>query len=61
MFKSSSKKHLSGGDMRLASGGRINRDKPLQFTFDGKTYGGYEGDTLACIDRQWCSSGGAQF
>ena len=33
--------------MRLASGGRINRDKPLQFTFDGKTYGGYEGDTLA--------------
>ena len=46
MFKSSSKNH-SGGDMRLASGGRINRDKPLQFTFDGKTYGGYEGDTLA--------------
>ena len=33
--------------MRLASGGRINRDKPLTFTFDGKTYGGYEGDTLA--------------
>ena len=33
--------------MRLASGGRINRDKPLEFTFDGKTYSGFEGDTLA--------------
>lgn len=32
---------------RLASGGRINRDKPLSFTFNGKTYQGYEGDTLA--------------
>src|SRR5699024_32146 len=32
---------------RLASGGRINRDRPLSFTFNGKRYQGYEGDTLA--------------
>ena len=28
-------------------GGRINRDKPIEFVFDGKKYTGYEGDTLA--------------
>ena len=33
--------------MRLEVGGRIDRDKPLSFSFDGKQYGGYEGDTLA--------------
>ena len=33
--------------MRLEAGGRINRDKPLAFTFNGTRYGGYEGDTLA--------------
>ena len=32
---------------RLAQGGRIDRTKPLRFTFDGKTYYGYQGDTLA--------------
>ncbi len=32
---------------RLASGGLIDRSKPISFTFDGKTYGGYTGDTLA--------------
>jgi len=32
---------------RLASGGRINRDKPIQFTFNGQPYSGYEGDTVA--------------
>ncbi len=32
---------------RLASGGRIDRSKPLNFTFDGRKYQGYEGDTLA--------------
>lgn len=32
---------------RLASGGRIDRNKVLNFTFDGKPYKGYEGDTLA--------------
>lgn len=39
----------SGGERpsRLASGGLIARDQPLQFRFDGKPFTGYEGDTLA--------------
>ena len=32
---------------RLASGGRIDRSKVLNFTFNGKTYQGYAGDSLA--------------
>ncbi|MEU9309708.1 sarcosine oxidase subunit delta family protein [Streptomyces sp. NPDC048256] len=32
---------------RLATGGRIDRDTPLTFTFDGTEYQGYRGDTLA--------------
>ena len=33
---------------RLSTGGRlIDRAKPLSFTFDGRTYRGYQGDTLA--------------
>ena len=28
-------------------GGQINRNQPLNFKFDGKSYAGYEGDTLA--------------
>ncbi len=32
---------------RLASGGRINRKRPLIFNFDGRSMMGYEGDTLA--------------
>ena len=32
---------------RLASGGRIDREKPLRFTFDGRGYQGFAGDTLA--------------
>src|ERR1700719_2822018 len=32
---------------RLATGGRINRAISLTFTFNGKTYQGYQGDTLA--------------
>ena len=32
---------------RLATGGRIDRTQPLRFTFDGKRYGGFAGDTLA--------------
>jgi len=32
---------------RLNSGGRIDRSKPLRFTFNGKSYQGYAGDTLA--------------
>ena len=33
--------------MRLATGGSIDREKPLSFTFDGKQYSGFKGDTLA--------------
>jgi len=32
---------------RLDSGGLIDRSKPISFWFDGKTYEGFEGDTLA--------------
>ena len=33
--------------MRAPSTGRINRKKPISFTFDGTKYQGYEGDTIA--------------
>ena len=32
---------------RLSSGGRIDRSQPINFKFNGKTLGGYKGDTLA--------------
>jgi sarcosine oxidase subunit alpha len=32
---------------RLASGGLIERGTPLSFTFDGATFSGFAGDTLA--------------
>ena len=32
---------------RLSTGGRIDRSKPLKFKFNGKTYTGFSGDTLA--------------
>ncbi len=32
---------------RRDKGGQIDRNKPLSFTFDGRSYVGYEGDTLA--------------
>ena len=32
---------------RLSSGGRIDRSKPIDFTFNGKNYAGFVGDTLA--------------
>ena len=32
---------------RLAHGGRVNRSNVLTFTFNGQTYKGYEGDSLA--------------
>ena len=32
---------------RLQSGGLINRAIPLTFTFNGRTYQGFQGDTLA--------------
>ncbi|MFN7222453.1 MAG: sarcosine oxidase subunit alpha family protein [Paracoccaceae bacterium] len=33
--------------MRVDAKGRIDRTKPLTFAFDGRTYAGYKGDTLA--------------
>ena len=38
---------MSGQSFRLASGGLVDRSKPLSFSFDGSTFGGYQGDTLA--------------
>jgi sarcosine oxidase, subunit alpha len=35
------------GDYRTPTGGRVDRAKPIGFTFDGKSYGGVAGDTLA--------------
>ena len=32
---------------RTDSGGRVNRTRPVRFTFDGSTYLGFAGDTLA--------------
>ncbi len=32
---------------RIAEGGLIDRSKPLQFRFDGTSYSGFQGDTLA--------------
>jgi sarcosine oxidase subunit alpha len=32
---------------RAAEGGRINRDRTINFSFDGRRYEGYAGDTLA--------------
>ncbi len=32
---------------RLAQGGRIHRARPLSFSFEGRSYQGYEGDTVA--------------
>ncbi|MDP4795567.1 MAG: 2Fe-2S iron-sulfur cluster-binding protein, partial [Rhodospirillales bacterium] len=32
---------------RLHDGGRVNRSQPITFRFNGRSYTGYEGDTLA--------------
>ncbi|HEY8288427.1 MAG TPA: 2Fe-2S iron-sulfur cluster-binding protein, partial [Acetobacteraceae bacterium] len=32
---------------RVPAGGRIDRDRPVPFEFDGRAYTGFEGDTLA--------------
>jgi len=37
----------SSQPFRLAAGGRIDRRKSVNFSFDGKTYEGFAGDTLA--------------
>ncbi|MDB6083869.1 MAG: sarcosine oxidase subunit alpha [Gammaproteobacteria bacterium] len=37
----------TGGALRTQSGGRIDRSRPLRFTFDGQSHQGFAGDTLA--------------
>ena len=37
----------SANRFRLPSGGRIDRSRPLSFRFEGRSYTGYAGDTLA--------------
>ncbi|HVR66440.1 MAG TPA: sarcosine oxidase subunit alpha [Verrucomicrobiae bacterium] len=38
---------MNGQPNRLPEGGRIDRTKPIAFTFNGKRLTGYQGDTLA--------------
>jgi sarcosine oxidase subunit alpha len=38
---------MKDNSRRLPTGGLIDRSRPLSFTFDGKIFSGYEGDTLA--------------
>ncbi|MET8248954.1 sarcosine oxidase subunit alpha family protein [Streptomyces sp. NPDC005202] len=38
---------VAGQPLRLSAGGRVHRDEPLTFTFDGTQYQGFRGDTLA--------------
>ena len=35
------------GSFRLDKGGRVNRDKPVSFRFNGRQLTGFEGDTIA--------------
>src|ERR1700686_2838044 len=39
--------HHQTGMSRLATGGRIDRARPIRFSFNGTPYRGYQGDTLA--------------
>jgi sarcosine oxidase subunit alpha len=39
--------HSNHGQINRLNGGQIDRSKPLSFAFDGKTFQGYQGDTLA--------------
>jgi len=38
---------MTSNPFRHPTGGQINRDKPVKFEFNGKTYTGFDGDTLA--------------
>ncbi|MER8974912.1 MULTISPECIES: sarcosine oxidase subunit alpha family protein [unclassified Mesorhizobium] len=38
---------MSSNRKRLSEGGRIDREQPVEFTFDGRKLIGYRGDTLA--------------
>ena len=38
---------MSGGTHRIAEGGLVDRSKTVSFQFNGKTYQGFAGDSLA--------------
>ena len=38
---------MTRADFRLPVGGRIDRERPVRFSFDGERYSGFAGDTLA--------------
>jgi sarcosine oxidase subunit alpha len=38
---------MTSQEFRTVQGGLVDRDQPLRFRFDGRTYEGYQGDTLA--------------
>jgi sarcosine oxidase subunit alpha len=38
---------MFGGKLRTNTGGRVDRGRVLNFTFDGEAYTGFQGDTLA--------------
>ena len=38
---------MNGQPYRLPDGGGVDRTKPLRFTFNGRSYSGYKGDTVA--------------
>ncbi len=45
-------------DMRIQNKSRVNKAKSVRFTFNGTTYSGFEGDTLASALGQWRTSDG---
>ena len=38
---------MAGQKFRRADGGAVDRGQSIRFTFDGRSYEGYAGDTLA--------------
>jgi hypothetical protein len=55
-FKANEEYFIMTQNFRLENVGLINRDKKLSFKFNGKTYYGYEGDTLSIsINSKWSS------
>ena len=38
---------MTGPSLRLASSGLIDRERPVRFTFDGRSFAAFAGDTLA--------------
>jgi len=47
MTQSKTSSPSTGGPFRIAKGGRVDRNKSLSFTLDGKSFQGFAGDTVA--------------